>query len=584
VAVILGILCVVGCADPQDPLGRRESNAQADLEALAAARAPAPEDPVSLSEAVGLALEHNLDAAAQQKEREVRAQMIVAERRRMLMDLKANVERTRVDDVQATSSQSLLTGQQSLEPSISSEQYTTRSDVTMAWNLLDFGLTYIESQQAEDRLRSLEWHIARVRQNLVLDVTKAWCRAAVAQEAVKTGRELAVEAEDRMQRLRRLIRRRSLPEVEGLERQKRLMEIQMRLQEFERELAEAKTELGRLMGLAPGIPFQVTSLDEELDTVLPQKDVSHFEREALYNRPELYQSDLQEHIALNDVRKAVLGMLPGLNLFGRYETSSNRFLYHDEWTEVGADAAWDLFNLPKKIAERQLAEKRIELERQQRMAKAVGILAQVHLALLNHQDATERQQVTDRFASIQTRMHQAQKRQLEQGQTTEAAVFEARVNATLAKIRQLESSAEVVVASARICNTLGREPLAEGGWIPHNNRAHDFGTQWTPAEGWRPGAVELMHTGSAQDEQQEDPDLPAARAAPVMAPESEEPVQTPGSEATMEEEAPEGGNKSDDSDEVEPKDVVQEEAGDSTPEAVSASEETPLAALDEDDL
>lgn len=56
---------------------------------------------------------------------------------------------TRNNDL-ASSSRSVLTGRQSLEPSTSQDRRRATADLTASWNVLDFGVSYYQAQQQAD--------------------------------------------------------------------------------------------------------------------------------------------------------------------------------------------------------------------------------------------------------------------------------------------------------------------------------------------------------------------------------------------------------------------------------------------------
>ncbi|MFW5857609.1 MAG: TolC family protein [Planctomycetota bacterium] len=491
VAILLAVAAglLVGCASEREytTLFRKEKAAE-DRAAMAERTAAVPDAPLSLHRAVSLSLEHHLMAAVARREAEVEAELATAAKRKMLLEVRAHARRRRQNDLQASSSESLQTHRESLEPSISTEKLQTMSDLTLAWNVLDFGVSYLQWRQADSEARILNWQLARVRQNLVVDVTRAYCRAAVAQEAAERAAALSADADARIRKIQRLVREQSLNEVDALEHQKRLVQIQIRLGAFQRDLAEAKAELGELVGFPPGAAFRLVALDPEMGGDLPTGDLNAWEQEALWNRPELYQGDLRERIALADVRKSVLRMFPSVNFFARYETDSNRFLYRNHWNEIGVDTAWNILSLPQRWSERRAAEERVGLERDRRMAQAVGILAQMRLAFLLHKEAQETQRLAGRYAGIQDNMVKAVARRVEEGEATQDQLFAAEVDAFLGRVRRLRATSDLVTAGARFFNTLGRDPLLAGGWAPRVSKPLAEGL-WQPPEDWDPADV-----------------------------------------------------------------------------------------------
>ena len=56
------------------------------------------------------------------------------------------------NNVEGSSSRSVFTGQQTLEPSTSTDRDRLVADLTLSWNLLDFGVSYFNARQQADRI------------------------------------------------------------------------------------------------------------------------------------------------------------------------------------------------------------------------------------------------------------------------------------------------------------------------------------------------------------------------------------------------------------------------------------------------
>lgn len=54
-------------------------------------------------------------------------------------------------NVSASSSRSIQSGQESLEPSTSQDRNRRCADLTMVWNVLDFGVSYVTAKQQSDQ-------------------------------------------------------------------------------------------------------------------------------------------------------------------------------------------------------------------------------------------------------------------------------------------------------------------------------------------------------------------------------------------------------------------------------------------------
>jgi hypothetical protein len=64
---------------------------------------------------------------------------------------------------EASSSESIRTGTQSLEPSTSTDKTRAYGDLTFSWHVLDFGVSYFEAQQQSDRLLIAEQRRRKAR-------------------------------------------------------------------------------------------------------------------------------------------------------------------------------------------------------------------------------------------------------------------------------------------------------------------------------------------------------------------------------------------------------------------------------------
>src|SRR5260221_1759364 len=85
------------------------------------------------------------------------------------------------DNTEASSSRSIATGAQSLVPSTALDKNRVAADLTLSWNILDFGVSYFAARQQADRALIAEEHRRKVVQNLLQDVRAAFWRVASAQ-------------------------------------------------------------------------------------------------------------------------------------------------------------------------------------------------------------------------------------------------------------------------------------------------------------------------------------------------------------------------------------------------------------------
>lgn len=478
------VACVVtvlgGCAAPVSREALREQNADRDLAAFAAG-APAPGEGLTLEQAVEYALQHNLDATLAETEREIQDELRTGSKLALLPLLMAQTEYSRRSKNIASSAESIETKQQTLEPSRSSEKHVRTREISLIWNLLDFGISYYRSRQATNEVSIAAERLRRVRQNLVLDVTRTYYECVVAREAAGMARSLVDRAKGRQQTLRKQVESKTVSQVSGLEHETRLIEMQIKLQAFEREYRAAKTRLASLMGAPVHADFSLAEADFSTMPTGLEMDMKAFEQEALLNRPELFQQDCEEKISADNARIAIVQMFPRPSLFLRWEGDENKFLHHQAWTTAGLRASWDLLAIPRRVYEHRAAKRRTEYVRDRRTLLAVAIISQVHLATIDYEEVVEAAQLVRELSSAQNQIVVAMERHQQEGKATVDEVLDSEAKGLFAQVRYMSVCADLITARQRVLNSLGRDPCH----IPAAESADDAPTP--PVETASPG-------------------------------------------------------------------------------------------------
>ncbi len=448
---------LLGCAIPGREEIRRQ-NAAADL-AFYRGRAPQIDGPITLASARQLAAAHNIDAWLADLDRRFQRELTTQSVLKLLPSLMAGVENRRRSVLDASSSESFDRGTQSLEPSYSSDLRTRTWDITLTWSLLDFGVAYFRTRQAADR----EWITAerarRVRQNLTLEVTRAYWQAVTARQAAQEAEKAAGEVAAALERIGREVQQKTVSNIEGLKSETRLLEQQEELRRYKRAYLTAKTELATLMGLEPGTQFELAEVDLQAAPAPIGDDVATLENEALLCRPELFEKDHEESISRDEAWIALAQMFPNLSLLYRTEGSDNRFLLFKEWDTTGLRATWDMLLLPQQFAQFQASQLQTDLVARRRAAIAVAILTQLHLSLIDCQEAAEQYQSTGVLAEKNRALLAAIESAAEEGKSHGGEALDYRLRYLKAHARNLAALADAHIARARLENTLGRDPL-----------------------------------------------------------------------------------------------------------------------------
>jgi outer membrane protein, multidrug efflux system len=173
----------------------------------------------------------------------------------MLPKLVASAGGTARSNENLTVSENTRTGIRSTDPSVSQDQERATADLTMSWNVLDFGVSYYQAHQQADRTLIAEERRRRVVHSVSQQVRSAYWQAVSAERIQAAITPVLEEARRALADARAVEQQRLRPPLEVLRYQKAVIEIMRQLEAVEQDLAIAKAQLRALMNLQPGTPF-----------------------------------------------------------------------------------------------------------------------------------------------------------------------------------------------------------------------------------------------------------------------------------------------------------------------------------------
>ena len=183
--VVLATFAVLGlssCAITPIPLTTDEvrSRAQENRAVLTKDQEPVS-GPIDLYEAMARALKYNLDARVELMYKMLAQTQLDLSHYAMLPRLAANAGFDGRNNFTGGVARSLITGNQVLEPFTSADRNIFSADLSLSWNVLDFGLSYIRAKQASDDVLIAEEERRRVANRVMQDVRSAYWRAVSAE-------------------------------------------------------------------------------------------------------------------------------------------------------------------------------------------------------------------------------------------------------------------------------------------------------------------------------------------------------------------------------------------------------------------
>lgn len=449
-----------GCAVTTKPLTdvERTERMSSDLERLFVNQEPVT-SAIDLAEAMARAIKYNLDHRVKLMEMAVAKNQVGVAKTDLLPQITASAGYTDRNNESGASSQSLLTGEQSLEASTSQERERTLRDLTVVWNTLDFGVSYYTARQRSDEILIAEERRRKVIQNIMQDVIDAFWRALGAQTLLPEMDKLIEDTEAAVDKSKRLVETGSRDRRQALEFQRALMEIRNQLWEMRERLALAKTRLATLINLRPGSDLQVMvstgmTLPGELKI-----SMEHMEQLALTSRPELREEDYRKRISQWDVKKAVARMLPGFEINTGDHYDSNKFLFNDDWRDIGLRISWNLFNVFGGWEAKKLGEAQVELADTRRLALSMAVMTQVRLSAQRYALSRNRYAAAADLAMVNHELLSLSSRASET--QTVFDVIRARAATAAARMREHLAFAETQNAMGRVFNSVGVDPLPD---------------------------------------------------------------------------------------------------------------------------
>ena len=413
-AVRYGALCAVlagatalallaGCAVRPSPLTEQDTERRVaeDRRTLAANR-PALDGPLTLHRAMAYALLFNLESRVRAMEQALALGELEVARLGLLPGLSARYGVTTRSNVRASSSQSVLTGRESLRASTSSDRTTRTGDLTAVWHALDFGVSYYAARQQSDRVLIAHERRRKAVHTVLAEVRRAWWRAVAAKRALRRAGSLMDSVTAALADSARIAELRVRSPLEALRYRRALLQALQALERQRREGRRIGLELAELIGLGPGAQYRLAlPLDRLPPPRRPVLDIAALETLALRQRPELREAQLSGRIAAAEARKALLRVLPGIELSAGAHTDSNSFLVKDSWASLGAQVSLNLAQLFTAPAAMAAAEAGVALERARREALAMAVLTQLHVALAGFEEARAQYATSSRIAETQ---------------------------------------------------------------------------------------------------------------------------------------------------------------------------------------
>jgi outer membrane protein TolC len=452
-------VCLGGCGFVPHPLidAERTAEAHQDLADVFSAQEPL-RHALTLQEAFARAMTYNLDERVKLMERQVAERDFEISKFDMLPKVVATAGASTRDNDLASSSVSVITHQQTLEPSTSTDRDLKFADLTTSWNILDFWVSYYNSKQQADRVLVAEEQRRRVLQGLFQDVRRAFWRAAAAQRLGNDVRDAIREAQNSLESSRKGENLRA--PIDALRYQKSLLDALRDLEFVQRQLAVSKIELAGLINLPPGTDYSV-AVPRNLKIEGLKAPVRQMEELALVRNPDIREASYQVRISVDETHKTLARNLPGINFSYGPNYDSNSFLVNNTWTAGAVRLSGNLISvisIPEQLKRGHLAEDTAVTRRQ---ALSVATLAKLHVAYQQYLAAVKEYRFADQLASVDRRLYEQIANRTETDAQSELERVSARVSTVESDLKRYRSYAEAQAALGRLYDAVGIDPVPD---------------------------------------------------------------------------------------------------------------------------
>jgi outer membrane protein TolC len=453
---------LAGCSFMPKPLTMGEQQSLLQLDRLRAQSQVEPVgDLLTLNEAVARGLKYNLDHRSKLLEQAIAIGAYDVSKYDMLPRVLASAGYNYRNNYFITNATGAYSGNPSgaAEPFVNSDKQYGQTGLMLSWSLLDFGVSYFNARQNADRIVVASERRRRTMHVLVQDIQAAYLRAAAAQKLKADIESTISEATVALQNSNKVEKEGLRPPIDALKYQKALLDNIKILETIDLELSTAKVELNQLINL----PAKVNLKLEDPDTLaVPNSysnaDTEEFEVRAIVANADLKESIYNARIAVEETRKSMLRLFPGLTFNIGPQSSNNSYYINKNWVEGAANVSFNLWNLLSAPAVISLADQNQDLAAQKRMMIQMAIISQVHLSKIQLGNSSRLYARSAQIDSVDGRIAKITAAKFKEGSASQAEKVAADASYIVSKLRKYQALSQLFAASGKMQATTGMEP------------------------------------------------------------------------------------------------------------------------------
>ncbi len=421
--------------------------------------------PLTFYDALARALKYNFDHRLTVMEAVLQDTQLEVATLNMLPKLTANAGYSFREKKLGSSSEDYFTGSNALNNSrYSTSQDASRgiADLTFAWNVLDFGVSYFQAKQQADRILIAQERRRKVVNNLIKEVLQAYWSASIADRLLPGLEPVLAEAEHALEVSRTIEGDRLQPVISVLEYQRSLLRIIDQLKKLRADLLVAKPKLAGLINAPMHSDFQLAEPETTPEPPELKVTVAELENLGLFYRGDLREEIYQERISRADVWKEMLKILPGLTIPIGLNFDSNSFLINNFWMEAGARTTINLVNLIAAPKMWKSAQTQIEVARTRRKALSVAAVVQINVGYQQYIKALDSYKNARELSKIDEGIYTATANNTISDAGSELERIHAATGALASQLEKEQDLADVYGALGNIYASIGLDPVTGG--------------------------------------------------------------------------------------------------------------------------
>jgi outer membrane protein TolC len=410
---------------------------------------------LSLHHAIARAVKFNLDYRVYIAEQAIAQTDLSVTNLNTLPNLIANggyVDRNNVNAVLSP-----VTGQVSTAES----RVRWLGDMSFSWNILDFGVSYFEAKQKADQVLIAEQKRREMLQRLAKDTRISFWRAMAAQNYIYNSNGFKSELKEAVKLSEQAQSEKHISPIEAARYRRYLWAVYNQITKLRYDLARAKPELMSLV-MAPSGSHVKLKVDKQERIVLPKNlppKLEQLEEIALFLRPELQEENYRKRISLNEIHKARVRLLPGLELnYGSYY-DSNSFLVNNDWKILGLSLTWNILKSFANLKGVTLAKQQAILSDVRRLALSMAIITQVDISKAMYDMAKEQLYTSRKLLESEEAVYKTIQKQAEVKLENKLSLTLAKAGVILTKLKYDLAYTDYQAAGATLIHSLGMDPM-----------------------------------------------------------------------------------------------------------------------------